>query len=374
MTLNEYTASLFKKSAAKGVPLSGTFELTARCNLDCRMCYVHRREKDAEAGRQELTAAEWLKIAGEAAESGTLFLLLTGGEPLLRPDFAEIYRGCRRLGLAVSINTNGTLIDGRIADLFASLPPVRVNLSLYGSGAQTYGTLCGHPDAYARAVNGIRLLRERNVPFRLNFTASALNAADAEAVARFAGENGVPVQTTSYLFPPLRVCGTDAHGEERLSPEEAAKVRFGHEKRRFSSDELTKRIKAILSGQLREAPERERGRLISCRAGESSYWITFSGEMRPCGMAHRPSVAVKDGFSEAWNEIRRARDELMIPEKCAGCPKRPVCEICPASCYAETGGYDLPPEYLCRMTDAFLSLCAAYVSENQQKGNLDETQ
>ena len=83
----QYSAYLFQKAGAAGVPLSGTFELTARCNLDCRMCYIHRRANDAAALRGEWSAGQWLELASRCRDAGTLLLLLTGGEPLLRPDF-----------------------------------------------------------------------------------------------------------------------------------------------------------------------------------------------------------------------------------------------------------------------------------------------
>ena len=85
-----YSDYLFAKAGQQGIPLSGTFELTARCNLDCRMCYIHKRANDAMALAGERTAAQWLALAEECRTAGTLLLLLTGGEPMLRPDFREI--------------------------------------------------------------------------------------------------------------------------------------------------------------------------------------------------------------------------------------------------------------------------------------------
>ena len=87
MKYAEYVNRLFAKSAKRGIPLSGTFELTARCNLRCRMCYIHREENDGEIKTEEFSSEEWLNIAKEAQQCGMLFLLLTGGEPFIRPDF-----------------------------------------------------------------------------------------------------------------------------------------------------------------------------------------------------------------------------------------------------------------------------------------------
>ena len=365
MTLTEYTSSLFRVSGLRGIPLSGTFELTSRCNLDCRMCYVHLRKNDAQAMKNELPADEWLKIAAEAAGAGTLFILLTGGEPLLRPDFSEIYLGCKKLGLIVSVNTNGTLIDEKTADLFASSPPARINLTLYGCSSKTYGSLCGHPDAYQRARTALRLLTERGIRVKLNHTVTAFNAADTDAIRKIGAEYGLPVQTASYLFPPLRASGSLSKNEARLSPEEAAKVRFDFDIGRFSPEEAEKRVRLFLAGLRPAGYEAECGghptEGISCRAGDSAFWITANGEMRPCGMMESPSFPVRSGFSEGWEYLRTARRSVTMPARCTACRDRFSCEVCPASAYAETGKENEAPPYLCRMTKKFTDLCAAYV-------------
>lgn len=377
MTFTEYTNYLFHKSANRGIPLSGTFELTSRCNLDCKMCYIHRRENDAEAIKSELTAKEWLAIAKEAVNSGMLFVLLTGGEPLLRPDFPEIYLGCRKLGLMVSVNTNGTLIDERIADLFAFCPPARVNITVYGSSRDTYEKLCGHPAAFDRVMNGIRLLEERRIPMKLNNTVTPYNVDDTEALYRFGDAHGIWVLTSSYLYPPLRACGTCAKNDARLSPEDAAKVRFAYDQRRFSKEELTARTRALLAGQSVADPDRECGdqstERISCRAGETTFWITCSGDLRPCGMMEKPTVPVRTGFPEAWSAVHQAREQIMLPSKCTACKKRVSCDICPAAAYAETGTDNEAPAYLCRMNEAYTKLCEDYLRTITDDGTPSES-
>ena len=82
-----------------GLPIAGNFELTARCNFNCPMCYVHMTpEQLRETGRNELTAQQWLNIAKQARDMGMVFALLTGGEPFVRKDFYEIYEGMKALG------------------------------------------------------------------------------------------------------------------------------------------------------------------------------------------------------------------------------------------------------------------------------------
>ena len=159
-----YNQRLFARADMLGVPLSGTFELTPRCNFRCKMCYIHRAEHDAAARAAERSAAQWLALAEQCCREGTLMLLLTGGEPLLRPDFREIYTGCKRMGLVLSVNTNASLIDDDMVELFAANPPRRVNITLYGASPETYGALCGSREAYAR-VEPAKRGRDRQAQF-----------------------------------------------------------------------------------------------------------------------------------------------------------------------------------------------------------------
>lgn len=151
-----FVNTLFMKAQAKGIPLSGSFELTARCNFDCRMCYIHRRSRDREALMGEKNADWWVTLAKQAKEHGTLLLLLTGGEPLLRRDFDEIYTACKSLGLLTSVNTNGVLLDEDKLRLLREYPPQRVNISLYGASPETYGN--NDPASYIAGEKNARYI------------------------------------------------------------------------------------------------------------------------------------------------------------------------------------------------------------------------
>lgn len=153
---------MFAMATEKKVPLYGVLELLPLCNLNCDMCYVRMsREEMEEVGRLR-TMEEWTKTAEDMMRAGTLFVLLTGGEPLLYPHFRELYQKLRELGMIITINTNGTLIDEAWADFFAENKPRRINITLYGASNETYERLCHYPGGFDKAVNGIRLLRERN--------------------------------------------------------------------------------------------------------------------------------------------------------------------------------------------------------------------
>ena len=111
-------------------PVTGALELTPLCTMNCRMCYVRLSRAEMEAQGRLHTAEEWLSLAEQMERAGVLFLLLTGGEPLLHPEFREIYSALRRMGMILTVNTNGTLIDEEWAEFFGRQKPRRINVTL----------------------------------------------------------------------------------------------------------------------------------------------------------------------------------------------------------------------------------------------------
>jgi MoaA/NifB/PqqE/SkfB family radical SAM enzyme len=137
------------------MPLDFTLEITARCNNACRHCYINLPAGDREARRKELSLDEINDIAGQAAELGALWCLVTGGEPLLRKDFAEIYLALKRKGLLISVFTNACLVTKNTWRLFKKYPPRDLEVTLYGITAETYERVTGKPGSYAALRRGL---------------------------------------------------------------------------------------------------------------------------------------------------------------------------------------------------------------------------
>ncbi len=378
VSYSQYIDYLFYRSHGSGIPLSGTFELTSRCNLDCKMCYIHKRANDRKVLSEELSTEQWLDFAKQAQKEGTLLLLLTGGEPLLRHDFKEIYTGCRKLGLLMSINTNGTLMTDEMVEFLKKDAPLRVNITLYGASAETYERLCGDPTAFERAYKAVLALKKAGIRVKLNYSATPYNYKDLPEVYAFARENDLMIQTASYMFPPVRACEHCAEEmSERLTPAQSAMARFGYElyQANGSDDALEQKLKAMMEGRQIEDIDHECFDLpterIRCRAGDTTFWVTYKGEMRPCGMMTVPTTdMVSKGFAEAWQEIREARQKIMVPAKCTECTWKHACEVCPAVCYGETGAFDQAPEYVCEKTRNYLQLAVNWLnSRGNQNGS-----
>ena len=345
---------LHARGAKQGLPIGGTFELTARCNFNCPMCYVHRKENDAEALKQELSTQQWISLARQATDAGMVFALLTGGEPFVRKDFFEIYNAMKAMGLLVSINSNGSMLTGSIMEQLLANPPFRMNISLYGGCDETYQNMCGQR-AYSAVVENIRALKEAGVDVRLNVSITPYNKQDVEKIFLASRELGVHAKTSSYMYPPIRLDGDCGH---RLSATEAGDISALWDKLRYSPDDFNRRAESMcrfIRTEPRECDvDMEEG--VSCRAGSSSFWLTWDGRMLPCGMMLEPMVRpLEIGFDEAWQQLRQATRQIRIPSECATCPKRQICSICAAVSVTETGAFNQVPRYVCEMTDATLA-------------------
>lgn len=319
------------------------------------MCYIHRKENDCEALKSEKSAEWWLKLAKEARDAGMFMLLLTGGEPLLRKDFDEIYLGARNLGLLVSVNTNGLLIDGERVEFFKAHPPQRLNVTLYGASAETYERLCGKAEAFEKVINAILKLKQAGVPLKLNYTATPYNSCDAERIYELSKKLEIPIQPVSYMFPPVRVGGE----ADRLSPEDAAAMQLKCQQLGMEEEQLQKylqnRASIVRAGEIGECNDLN-GERIPCRAAKSTFWITWDGKMTPCGMMNKPATEISD-FGNAWEYIKRARENIILPPKCKQCELRNYCDMCAAVTLAETGEFDGIPEYICQKAAHYKKLC-----------------
>lgn len=349
---------LHAKGAKLGLPISGTFELTARCNFSCPMCYVHLSKACPE---EELTTEQWLDIARQARDQGMIFVLLTGGEPFVRRDFFEIYEGMKAMGLMVSINSNGSLLRGEIRERLIENPPFRMNISLYGGREETYRQMCG-VNAFHHVVENIQVLRDAGIDVRLNYSITPYNSHDMTRIHEISQQLGVHVKASSYIYPAIRVKDKIPAGT-RLSAEESAVCSVQWDRLRLTDEEFLLRAKALSGCTERECSVvLDEG--VGCRAGTTSFWVTWDGRMLPCGMMPGPAAdPLQSGFDAAWQEIREATKQIQMPAACVSCSRRNICSVCAAVCVTETGAFHQKPEYVCRRTDETVRLMRELASE-----------
>lgn len=357
---------LHERAARSRTPLSGTFELTPRCNMDCKMCYVHQDRKTGIVYPEPAPASKWLEIAEEAQNQGLLYLLLTGGEPFLYKDLPVLLEGLHRLGIVTSMNTNATLINETTIEWLKKFPPSKLNITVYGASDETYGKLCGNPKGFTQVTHAIDLLQEAGINLVINITLTPDNGKDLEKIMDFAHDRSIPTRITSYIFPAVRLANGKAGNNFRFSPEEAA---YYSAKTDLLLAGKERYIQRVLEDKDIVMPETspdecmgklsdEEGDSMRCRAGKCSFWITWQGRMSLCGMLpfYSEGTVFDNGFSDAWKHVSKSSDEIKLPSQCRDCELKDQCRPCAAVVYTESGSFDQVPEYRCKMHHAFPSI------------------
>lgn len=342
--------NLCRKCAALGIPVSGIFELTPRCNLRCRMCYVRLTPEQMAPIGVERTAQQWLELARQARDSGMAFLLLTGGEPTLRPDFCQIYEGLAQMGLSLSINTNGTLVTPQLKALWHRLPPAQVNITLYGTEREDYDALCGNPDAFDAVLEALDWFKSESILVHLNTTVVPTNYHKWAQLEAFARERDLELRMTTYCFPPTR---RDRSCFERLEPEAAGELLVKDTLYREGPQGILRKARDLDTPMPRSC-ELDNGEPMQCLAGRSQFWVTWHGAMTPCAMLTEPPVKPFEvGFDAAWEQLRQLCAPIRLCPDCVDCPDRKSCMNCAAVTFAETGDFAGKPEYMCRLNRGY---------------------
>ncbi len=143
-------------------------------------------QKCRRAPKEEMTTFELFSIVDQLVDAGCMQLLLTGGEPMIRPDFIEVYNYIREKGILVTLFTNGTLITTALADYLFDHPPIQIEITLYGSTQQTFQQVTGIAGSYARCMRGIELLLEHDLPLKLKSIIMTLNQHELQQMKAFA--------------------------------------------------------------------------------------------------------------------------------------------------------------------------------------------
>lgn len=359
---------LIQSASSQHVPINGSLELLPLCNMNCDMCYVRLSREEMERQGRLRTVEEWLKVANEMQEAGTLFLILTGGEPLLYPGFRELYLELRKLGMIITINTNGTLIDEDWADFFAKHPPRRINITLYGTNPETYRELCHYEAGYEKALRGIRLLRERNVDVKINGSLVRDNEMDVRTMIETARNLDAAVNIDTYMYPAVRERSKLFHEQSRLLPERAAHGRV--ECLRAERDPET--FLQVARSVVQKAEQTAEGEAVPgtmrCQAGRTSFTINWQGKMRPCVMLTWPEAEVfETGFAKAWEKLQAGVRTITLSSKCSKCRLRELCDTCAACALYEGGAHDAVPEYMCRYTENFVEEMRKICTKNDAK-------
>lgn len=327
-------------------------ELTERCNNTCAHCYINRPEDDLQAINQEVSAGRWNEILQEAADLGCLTVRFTGGEPLLREDFEEIYLNARRQGLTVALSTNATRVTDRLASLLSRIPPLEpVQVCVYGRQRRTYESVSRRPGSFQQAVGGLRRLLDRGVRCDIRMIELPIGSDCEEEQQTDVWPDSIAFQeSVLYLYGRARRDDPEKNRaifNLRIPPMEAADF-FCRQPEEVAA------MKRLLKGTLRPA-----GRsLFDCGAGIESGCIDAYGRYQLCLLLRHPDTvfdlrrgSLRSALEEFVPRIRaqEAKNQEYL-SRCSRCMLQALCEQCPAKSWMEHGCLDQPVHYLCQVT------------------------
>lgn len=346
---------LWQKFMKKGrAPISFEIEVTARCNLNCRHCYINVPENTPISQLQEMSTEEICEYAEQAKKLGSLFALLTGGEPLLRDDFFDLYKKLGRMGYLLHIFTNATLITEEHLRLFKLHPPRDIEITVYGVTEKTFEAVTRKPGSYQLFIRAINELKKNDIPFRLKSIAMKTNFHEQKDIEAFS------LNYTKDFFRMDPFLHTRYDGNAKRNKEIIAERLTASQI--VELDEIIGNKAELLKNNCdtlirKEFKSASTDLIFTCKVGEWNMNVGTSAQLRLCASLVGKDVSydlrkgsIKDGWENFFPEVRRMRSHNQhFIENCRCCPMVNLCFWCPAVSYLETGKYDEIIPYFCEI-------------------------
>lgn len=327
-------------------PVYGQIELTYRCDYNCPHCYC----KGSENIGRELTTTELKKILDEIHAAGCLRLTLTGGDPLIRPDFKEIYAYAKRKGFIITVLTNGYRLNRQLIDYFAKYPPLSVDITLNSLNQRSYAKITGFSSqALKRVLNNIQYASRQGLAMIIKANCLKENKTQIAKIKRWAYNlpGATKEKLYNFVYGPViypRLNGDKTPCRLRLNQKEINAVyKLDPDIKKDHQDYLAKDLPSV------KIPRRA---LYYCNTFKEQFFVNPFGRLKFCGNTDKFSVdlrqvSFKQGFYEEFPKLTKVRFRTNSP--CRTCRIREICHSCPAAAFLETGDEEKPVKYFCRI-------------------------
>ncbi|MFC2064439.1 radical SAM protein [Chloroflexota bacterium] len=361
---------LWEELSQKNIPFSFELELTARCNNNCRHCYINLPAGDKQAALRELTLKEIELIADQAADLGSVWCLLTGGEPLLRSDFKDIYLMLKKKGFLINVFTNGCLINDHHIQLFKQYPPRDIEMTVYGVTQETYEAVTRVPGSFKTFQRGLDLLLSNGIGVTLKAMALRSNQHEIAEISKFCREKTKlpfrydPMLHLRYDHDPIR---NEEIKQERLDPKEIVALEISDQVHFQSMQEKCDNLilpeslsyeDCSLCEKVKNCEEyKVLSRLFQCGIGKSEFSISYNGQLRLCSSLSAPGTtfdlktgSIREGLEFLSEKIWSMNtSSTAILKSCKSCNISNLCAWCPATAYLETGDLEGEVDFFCEI-------------------------
>jgi MoaA/NifB/PqqE/SkfB family radical SAM enzyme len=304
---------------SNSIPLVGSFNITYRCNQRCIHCGIVNN-----ADRREMDFLQICRIMDELREVGCLWLIITGGEPLLRRDFLDIYIYAKKKGFLITLFTNATLITSEIIDCFKVVSPNSVAVSLHAINEDIYGNITGVRSNFKKCLEGIDLLLKAGIHIKIKSNIMQLNKEEIPKIKAYAKELGTKAICNTMIRSKLD--GSMESLKARISDEDLIKYELSDERRVI---QLKHRYKL-----LKKPSNQNSFDFYRCVAGPNVFEINPYGELDvhrsyPCLPESQNFSLTEYTFKQAWQNLLEIRSRMpLLGCECRECNLFLLCDIC----------------------------------------------
>jgi MoaA/NifB/PqqE/SkfB family radical SAM enzyme len=366
------------------IPLRGTLDLTYRCNNNCRHCWL-RLPPDSRDAAGELAAGEIRRLVDDARAMGCREWFVSGGEPMLRPDFPEIFAAITDRSAWYTLNTNGTMITPEIARLLRRKGAKLV--ALYGATAEVHDAVTRNPGSFEALRRGIAYLREAGAGFSVQVVPMRTNISQYDAMIRLAeswspswrlgatwlylsasGDPAKNAEIRAERLGPAKVVELDGAGPGALTDDAASSCGSAE----AGAGEVPRSTSAVKARPLTAAAD---GLYTNCLAGRRDFHVDPYGGMSFCGFVKDPALRLdlrSMSFAEAWDKRLPLLASAAVPAKgragnCGACDLRLDCKWCPVYAYLEHRDHAAKIDDLCAIARETRRVRADWLRTNRRR-------
>ncbi len=300
-------------------PLIGVVEITSLCNCNCPHCYVKGLDNS-----KQISTEKMLKIASLFKSKGILNVTITGGEPLLHPDFKDIYMEFKKQGFLIDVFTNALLINEEIASFFAKNPPRSLDITLYGTSNEEYYRFTGIKNGYNDLCNALELLEKNGIFFSTKMILNNNNYTNLEKYNQIAVRYHAPFRYNVLIGQGNNTVKDPT--ELMLSNDQIIEI----EKRDPIKMKVFQDIVSKCNNLPYDCNEEEGWSQYICGAGLDKVFIGYDGKMSPCMTLRNKGLDLfEHGFDYIWDYWGEQRKRKLSRNfKCIGCKYLPICTPC----------------------------------------------
>lgn len=315
-------------------------EITDSCNFRCSHCYIPHQH------RKMISFSMFKRVIDQLAELGCQNLLITGGEPFIHPDFCEMYSYAYNKIKFISINTNMSLLNDNILNLFLTKKPYSIEVSLYGYDEKSYYEFTNVCNMYEKVLNNIEIIKKNDIPILLKIPLTTLSIKYIDEIIEFANSRCLFLKFDYVIFPQLDHL-TERCNNTRLMPKQI--INF-----------LSKNIVTInfCYNAVKKRNSDWNENLFSCIAGKEAIYIDSYGYIKMCMVTDRMELNINNNkIKDALLVFSKQRDNLKFDTSnvCKNCDKKNICRYCPGRFKLEMGDYQKHPSWYCNVANTIIN-------------------